>query len=37
LLHPLRDDPRFDRLLRAAGMPGMSSFRAAMEQARQTG
>ena len=31
LLGPLREDPRFDRLLAAAGMPAMRTFRAAAD------
>jgi TolB-like protein/DNA-binding winged helix-turn-helix (wHTH) protein len=36
ILGPLRTDPRFDQLLAASGLPAMSSFRAAVERARET-
>jgi tetratricopeptide (TPR) repeat protein len=37
VLAPLREDPRFDRLLAAAGLPPMRTFRAAADRARQAG
>jgi TolB-like protein/Tfp pilus assembly protein PilF len=36
LLRSLRDDPRFDRLLAASGMPRMSAFRAAVDRAHRS-